>query len=109
MVDLRSIALRKVERRLLPPAVESASSAASTIPTLSRGRRAARSVASLSRYASDAGAAASGPHEAFDLGFRPGERLFERLALHEAHHHLGGDRLGINLHGDLRRRGLRRN
>jgi len=24
----------------------------------------------------------SGPHEAFDFGFRPGEGLFERLALH---------------------------
>src|SRR5262249_30114060 len=50
----------------------------------------------------------SGPHEAFDFGFRPGEGLFERLALHEAHHHLGMDRLGINLHRDLRRCGLRR-
>src|SRR5262249_39517602 len=50
----------------------------------------------------------SGPHEAFDLALGPGEGLFQRLALHEPHHHLGLDRLRINLDSDLGRSGLRR-
>src|SRR6266545_4976935 len=50
----------------------------------------------------------SSPHEPFDFALSPGQRLFERLALHEPHHPLGLDRLGINLHRDLRRRGLGR-
>ena len=45
--------------------------------------------------------ASSGPHEAFDLALGPGQGLFHRLALHEAHDHLGLDRLGVDLMGDL--------
>src|SRR5207248_545592 len=45
----------------------------------------------------------SAPHEAFALAFRPGERLFHRLALCVAQHHLGERRLRIDLLRDLRR------
>src|SRR5438128_7913616 len=52
----------------------------------------------LARAAANPG---SGPHVAFDLALRPGERLLHRFALHEPHDHLGVHRLGIDLHGDL--------
>src|SRR4051794_13598993 len=46
----------------------------------------------------------SSPHEAFDLALRPGERLFDRLALQVADDHLGVNRLGVDLMRDLGRR-----
>src|SRR5262245_12137315 len=94
MVDLRCMALRSAERRRLPPGAKSESNDASTIVTLPKVSRLAPSL-----Y--------SGAHEPFDLGFRPGQRLFHRFALHEPHRHLGLDRLGVDLHRDLRWRGLR--
>src|SRR5262249_32626849 len=44
-------------------------------------------------------------HEALQLAFGPGDRLFHRLSLHVADGHLGHHALGENLRGDLGRRG----
>src|SRR5580704_16029525 len=44
------------------------------------------------------------PHEAFELTFRPCERVLHGFALVEAHAHLGQRRLDIDLLSDLRRR-----
>src|SRR5467141_671796 len=103
IVDLRCQALRKAERRPALPASDGDSNAASTIPDLTATHDTCRRPF---RRAANRSAASSGSHEAFDLALGPGERLLQRLALHEAHHHLGLDRLGIDLHGDLRRRRL---
>jgi hypothetical protein len=48
---------------------------------------------------------ASSAQEAFDLGFRPSQHLFHRLALQMAHGHLGHDALHVDLHGNLGRGG----
>src|SRR5262249_41694382 len=88
MVDLRPNTLRTPERGRALRAIADVCRTASTIrsaPPAVRQRE-----------------AKSGPHEAFDLGFGPGERLLHRLALHEPHDHLGLDRLVINLVRDLR-------
>src|SRR5712691_6818525 len=100
IVDLRRQALRKAERRRALPASDGVSSVASTIPDLTATQDTCRRPLYTGGNRS---AASSGSHEAFDLALGPGERLFQRFALHEAHHHLGLDRLGIDLHGDLRR------
>src|ERR1700737_1668450 len=62
-------------------------------------RPAARPIAWLPREST-----ASGPHEAFELAFRPGQRLLHGFALVEAHAHLGQGALGVDLLSDLRRR-----
>src|SRR6185437_4828745 len=50
----------------------------------------------------------SAPHVAFALPFGPGQHVFHFVALRIFQAHLGLDRLGINLLGDLGRRRRRR-
>src|ERR1700737_2544548 len=71
----------------------------STLQPVKAARPAARQIAWLPRES-----IASAAHEAFELAFRPGQRLLHRFALVEAHAHLGQGRLGVDLLSDLRRR-----
>src|SRR5690242_12724061 len=95
-VDLRCMALRKPVREPVVATSRGAEIAASTIVCLSIHQAPApRPVCSR-------------PHKAFQLAFGPGQRLLHRLALVVTDGHLGHETLHVDLHGNLVRRGSRR-